>query len=41
MEESMLKKLEEMKEVAVEKINAAANQLELNECRAELGCVVC
>ena len=31
----MLKKLEEMKEVAVEKINAAANQLELNECRAE------
>ncbi len=30
----MVKKLEEMKEVALEKINASSTQLELNECRA-------
>lgn len=31
----MLKKLEEMRSVAIDKINQAATQLELNECRAE------
>ena len=31
----MLKKLEEMRSVAIDKISQAATQLELNECRAE------
>ena len=31
MEENMLKKLEEMRSVAIDKINQAATQLELNE----------